>query len=80
MKNPTDPRLDAAYDSEDSITGVKDWTAADQDKRQPMTSLNFYSSISAGEAAVGSRKGTVFALNTGSIIVYKANGTSVSIA
>jgi hypothetical protein len=79
-KSPTSPKLGDAYDSEDSITGIKDWTAADQNSRNPGIKLNVYSSISAGAAAMGTKKGTIFALDTGSIVMYKINGTSVSIA
>ena len=78
--NPTSPKLGDAYNSKDSITGAHDKTSQELIERTPVENINVYSSITAGVAAQKNKKGTIFALDTGSIIFYKADGTSVSLA
>jgi hypothetical protein len=83
MKNPTEPRIGEAYNSQDSITGVSDWTAAEKQNRVSETSINFYSSLTAGNTTEGTRQGTIFgylnAAGTTFIALYKKTGTAVSI-
>jgi hypothetical protein len=77
---PTAPRIGAAYNSKDALTGTADVTSIEVVKNTKATAINVYSSVTAGVAAQGAMKGSIFANAAGSIILYKLNGTSVTIS